>query len=196
MAETISSSNAPQKAVIHDQVTGLQTNGDHKLTHDDNIPVTKVPSLDTVNHYAAEALPGSGYHLSKVLEFTYEADLPTLSNKIIQGYARFISAFTGLEDVAFALFQTANSFHTSETRHKIVCASISKFEREEEGSLRTPHPCNIRECDIKSHGVDTQFALELSIDTPFEDGEHSCISIVGVDVSSMECTRFCFIANR
>lgn len=183
MAETVSSSDAPQKAVIH------VTNGD-KLIHDDNIPVTKVPSLDTVDHYAAESLPRSSYHSSKELEFTYEADLPTLSNKIIQGYARFISAFTGLEDVAFAILQTSNSFSTSETRHKIVCASITKFEREEEGFLRTAHPCEIREYDIKSLGEDTQFGLELRMNSPSENREHASISIVGVDVSRMKCMRF------
>ncbi|KAL1969365.1 hypothetical protein VTN77DRAFT_9558 [Rasamsonia byssochlamydoides] len=178
MAGTIALNDGPQEAANHDQATGLQTNGHSKLIHVDNIPVTKVPSVDTVDHYAVEAA-GSHHHSSPVIEFIYQADLSILLDDIIQGYARFIPAFTGLEDVAFAVLQTGNSL---ETRRRIVCASIAKPEKEEEASSRASRPCKIRECDFNSCVEDdTQFGLELSIDAPPENGEHSSISIVARD---------------
>jgi hypothetical protein len=110
-----------------------------------DLPVTNVPLLSTINTYAAIDTFSVVRHASSPVEFPYFDDDSHVREKIINGYARFILAFIGLEDITFALKDKDYTF--------VVHASKGSTPEER---------CNIREFKVESHeGCTSQFGLNL-----------------------------------
>lgn len=143
------------------------TNGDHIISvpADEILPVTKVPALDTIDQYAVERVSGE-VAKSPAIELFCDASSQDVAKGIVQAYARFVSHFTGLEDVAFAISRDS-SYVSIESRRAVVCASV--FAEEEAGKT-----CNLREADYARLDKDEiQFALELQNAEPENGDQHA-----------------------
>ena len=110
-----------------------------------DLPVTNVPLLSTINTYVATDTLSVVRHAGSPLEFPYFDDDSSVREKIINGYARFILAFIGLEGITFALKDKDYTF--------IVHASKGSTPEER---------CSDREFKVESHeGCTSQFGLNL-----------------------------------
>lgn len=110
------------------------------------LPVTKVPALDTVDAYAAgkqrpieEDSDSVGF--SQRITLSAGLDVRTMIDGLVRGYARFVMALTGLEEVAF-------HFSPSPEYHTVILASS-------QDGLKT------REVRGSHNGDEVQFYLEL-----------------------------------
>lgn len=145
------------------------TNGDHfsSVAVDEVLPVTKVPALDTVDPYAVERVAGEAVATSPAIELSCDAGPQEVATGIVQAYARFISHFTGLEDVAFAISQDSSYVSGSESWRAVVCASV--FAESEAGKT-----CDLRKADYARLDKDeVQFALELRDAEPENGDQHA-----------------------
>ena len=157
----------------HRNPPGTTTN-ESKMTNSDNIisvpadeilPVTKVPALDTIDQYAVERVAGELAN-SPVIELSCDAGSQDVAKGIVQAYARFVSHFTGLEDVAFAVSRDS-SYVSTESRRAVVCASV--FADSEAGKT-----CNLREAGYaRLNKGEVQFALELRNAEPENGDQHA-----------------------
>ncbi|GAM42342.1 ferrichrome synthetase [Talaromyces pinophilus] len=110
-----------------------------------DLPVTNVPLLSTISTCAAIDTYSVVRHASSPVEFPYFDDDSHVREKIINGYARFILAFIGLEDITFSLKDKDYTF--------VVHASKGSTPEER---------CSIREFKVESHeGCTSQFGLNL-----------------------------------
>ncbi|KAK1139187.1 Non-ribosomal peptide synthetase [Aspergillus melleus] len=144
-----------------------QANG---AQHVDILPVTKVPALDTLDPYAVDRSLGDVVANSPWAEILCSADFQSVADVLIQGYARFISNFTGLEDVAFVLARHTASESASDAVREVICASVFWSEATQRpGDLST---CTIRHVDEASYNKDeVQFSLDLGASSEPENGE-------------------------
>ncbi|BCR86049.1 uncharacterized protein ACHE_30036A [Aspergillus chevalieri] len=143
------------------------TNGDQIISvpADEVLPVTKVPALDTIDQYAVERVAGEAAN-SPAIELSCDAGSQDVAKGIMQAYARFVSHFTGLEDVAFAISRDS-SYVSTESRRAVVCASV--FADSEAGKT-----CNLREASYARLNKDeVQFALELRNAEPENGDQHA-----------------------
>lgn len=143
------------------------TNGDYIISvpADEILPVTKVPALDTIDQYAVERVAGEVAQ-SPAIELSCDVGSRDAAKGIVQAYARFVSHFTGLEDVAFAISRDS-SYVSTEPRCAVVCASV--FAEEEASKT-----CNLREADRARLDKDeVQFALELRNAEPENGDQHA-----------------------
>ncbi|KAL4886629.1 hypothetical protein BJY04DRAFT_213387 [Aspergillus karnatakaensis] len=139
---------------------GMPQNGLHAAEPMDVVPVTKVPALDTVDPYVVERPIEEeivGWSQRITLSCTSG---PNVIDHLIRGYARFIAAFTGLEDVAFYTLQRL-PFVDSES-WSLITASIDKGDHITVAS---------RETDA-DHDQDVQFYAELGARVKPENGGH------------------------
>ncbi|KAL4988027.1 hypothetical protein BDW68DRAFT_177220 [Aspergillus falconensis] len=112
------------------------------------VPVTKVPALDTIDAYAApvDALIdgfGTSQRISLVGSSAFDLDV---IDGLARGYARFIAALTGLDDIAFC--STRREPFASEKFTSIIVASVAQGK------------VVCRELDAR-HEHDVQFYAEL-----------------------------------
>lgn len=139
----------------------------------DKLPVTKVPFLDTIDHYVLNATE-SHRIASLVLRCSSEVDTHSFVEHITRAYAHFVASFTGQNDISFVRL---NSFGSSslDEKAKAVCVSAR-------GLLRNESPKSLEidyytvESDVK---VETQFGLQFSGHLTEENVE----KIVGSEVS-------------
>ncbi|PWY66394.1 nonribosomal siderophore peptide synthase SidC [Aspergillus sclerotioniger CBS 115572] len=128
------------------------------------LPVTKVPALDTVDHYAVQKSGGDAVAISPPIELACHSDFQDVANSLIEGYARFVSGFTGSEDVAFFMSQSSLASE-SEPLRGVISASIVAGE---EGQRPT---CAIRDASQQhADGGEVQFSLHLGLCTDPENG--------------------------
>ncbi|PLB44515.1 non-ribosomal peptide synthetase/alpha-aminoadipate reductase [Aspergillus steynii IBT 23096] len=150
-----------------------QANG---AQHADILPVTKFPALDTIDPYAVDRSLGDVVANSPLAELLCSADGQDVANDLIQGYARFISNFTGLEDVAYLLSRYPTLEAVSEPVRDVVCASVFWSESAQRpGDLST---CTIRHVDERLYNKDEiQFSLDLGANSEPENGEKNLSSV-------------------
>lgn len=118
-------------------------------------PATKVPSLDTADHYLASSTEQSK-------GFVQETDIPGYlegsSEKIlIETYARFVSGLTGADEVAFILARDTSP-DTLSVAMVVVSAVVHRSAQQEDKSVSVKWD----ELDMSfSHENEIQFALDL-----------------------------------
>lgn len=179
MAGTIPSEGHRSSAASVNPNAQPQANG---VQHADILPVTKVPALDTIDPYAVEKPLGEVVANSPWAELLCSADVQDVADDLIQGYSRFISNFTGLEDVAFLLARHPAAGTASDTVRDVVCASVFWSESTQRpGDLST---CTIRHVDERLYNQDEiQFSLDLRASSDPENGEKQ-LSTVQENVGS------------
>ena len=139
-------------------------NGQRGTTSLEILPATKVPALDTVDPYAVDRPTADATVHSPVGELIQSSDCATIESQLVQGYAQFISGFTGLEDIAFTISRHPKPTRASQPPRGIICASIPGSPG---GEL-----CTIRELPFRLDSKkETQFSLQLDLDAEPENGE-------------------------
>lgn len=135
------------------------------------LPVTKIPALDTIDPYAVERPVGDAVVAkSPALELLSDLKPRNVAKEVALGYARFISQFTGLEDVAFIVDRDLSFVSEAESPRLVICASV--FAKSE-----ADKSCSLREVDYDHCNRDEiQFALELRCDAGPENGEQNGVS--------------------
>ncbi|KAE8379604.1 hypothetical protein BDV26DRAFT_291200 [Aspergillus bertholletiae] len=132
------------------------------------LPVTKVPALDTIDPYVVNRSADLAVARSSPVELSYSSEIEHLADDIVQGYARFILSFTGLEEVAF--FVSRYSPFVSAEACRIICASVLCSDGA--GQQRSHASCKLREVDICHYNKDEiQFSLTLGLGVGPENGE-------------------------
>ncbi|OJJ34714.1 hypothetical protein ASPWEDRAFT_39793 [Aspergillus wentii DTO 134E9] len=160
MAGTISRSEELHSSM--DSVNPSSLSEGHRDTLE-VLPVTKVPALDTIDSYAVDRSSVVATAQSPSIELSASCDSQTLANTLVQGYARFVSRFTGLEEVAFVVSRHSSFVAGSESSRGVVCASV------------TGSQCATRELPYTHHSTqETQFSLQLGLEEAGpENGEPS-----------------------
>ncbi|PYH49418.1 nonribosomal siderophore peptide synthase SidC [Aspergillus saccharolyticus JOP 1030-1] len=113
-----------------------------------SIPTTRLPALDTVDQYAVEGLAHSSVTLSRRLELACTTSLQAVTSSLIQGYARFISSFTGLDEIAFFVARHPTTVSGSERARGVVRASFITED-------------DVQRCTIEEGDEQYQFADEV-----------------------------------
>ncbi|KAL1856744.1 NRPS protein [Paecilomyces lecythidis] len=162
------------RAQQHDQTSEPLQNGHngHVAENVDILPTTKVPALDTIDQYALETpLPRHLARVSSSTRLLYTANISGIADDVVRGYAFFISEFTGLDDLAFSICRSGSPW-ASGTRHRVICASFSRSDSEEAGSLDSHSPEKLQELDFSSYDEnEIQFVLEFVSGARPENGE-------------------------
>lgn len=141
----------------------------------DVLPVTKIPALDTIDPYVVnrptEVTRSPAVELSGAF-----FDPRNVAKEIVQGYARFVAQFTGLEDIAFVISRDEAFVTNSEAQRAVVCASVS------ESSYGKGKACALHEVDYTRYNQEEiQFALQLRAYAASENGEqHGAPEDVGL----------------
>ncbi|OOG00407.1 hypothetical protein ASPCADRAFT_136039 [Aspergillus carbonarius ITEM 5010] len=103
--------------------------------------------------------------MSPSIELACRSDFEDVADSLIEGYARFVSSFTGSEDVAFFMSQSSLASE-SEPLRGVMSASIVAGE---EGQRPT---CAIRDASEQHvDGGEVQFCLHLGLCVGPENGE-------------------------
>lgn len=141
----------------------------------DVLPVTKIPALDTIDPYVVnrptEVARSPAIELSGAF-----FDPRNVAKEIVQGYARFVAQFTGLEDIAFVISRDEAFVTNSEAQRAVVCASVSEL------SYGKGKACALREMDYtQCNQEEIQFALQMRGYAASENGEqHNAPEDVGL----------------
>ncbi|PLB33914.1 nonribosomal siderophore peptide synthase SidC [Aspergillus candidus] len=147
-----------------------QPNGHHTPVAMEIFPITRIPALDTIDPYAVARPACDAVAESPRIELSCSRAATELIDDLVQGYARFISNFTGLEDVAFGILRRATWQSTSNPATAVISASVFWSEELQAGE---PNNCKVREINQQDYNKDEiQFSLELGLDADPENGEH------------------------
>ncbi|GFG04010.1 nonribosomal peptide synthetase 2 [Aspergillus lentulus] len=159
------------------------------------VPVTKIPALDTIDQYAAEGSPDDSIGQSPWRSIGQGDVSGELVTRLIEGYARFVSALTGLEDVAFAvLCQTS-----TRPSQALICASVTVTDQEQE--VQSARQCAVRELDFSYYNrSEVQFALDLAFTGGAEkektdlstEAERNCLSLYVRSSTDGLCISFTY----
>ncbi|KAI9374718.1 hypothetical protein BJX61DRAFT_540522 [Aspergillus egyptiacus] len=130
------------------------------------LPITKVPALDTLDRYVVDKpVQEDVVGRSARIALSCSSPAPTVIDGLVQGYARFVSSFTGLDEIAFVTTRRT-PFVDSPSSRSIIVASAT---RENDGIK-----FNVREVDPRYHNQDeVQFYAVLGSGVEPENGEHS-----------------------
>lgn len=129
------------------------------------LPVTKVPALDTVDAYVVDRQVEDSVGASQRIKLSCSSDVcnAKVIDGVVAGYARFVSALTGLEDVAF-YFTRHSPFVSSPVQSIITASPVHDGDQSKLVS---------READAKHANDDEiQFYAELGFGVGPENGEH------------------------
>ncbi|PYH91604.1 nonribosomal siderophore peptide synthase SidC [Aspergillus ellipticus CBS 707.79] len=139
------------------------TKGQQSTMSTTPLPATRVPALDTIDQYAVGKPVGDAVGISPPLELACDSDFHDVASSLVQGYARFVSCFTGLEDIAFFVSRQSNFAVGSEPTHGVVSASVVEGQQPS---------CVIHEIS-EQHGNrdEIQFSLDLGFGAGPENGE-------------------------
>ncbi|GIK04996.1 non-ribosomal peptide synthetase [Aspergillus viridinutans] len=122
------------------------------------VPVTKIPALDTIDQYAVEESRDDSIGQSPWQRIGAGDVSGDLATGLIEGYARFVSALTGLEDVAFAI----SCQPSTGSSQALICASVTVTEQKRE--VQSIQQCAVRELDFSYYNRnEVQFALDLAL---------------------------------
>ncbi|PYI30022.1 nonribosomal siderophore peptide synthase SidC [Aspergillus indologenus CBS 114.80] len=134
-----------------------------------SIPTTKLPALDTVDQYAVDNSSQSSVVLSSRVELACDTNFQAVASDLVQGYAHFISSFTGLDEIAFFVARHSTAISGQEKERGVVCASVL---READGQR-----CTIEEVDKQYYDADeVHFCLALGFCEERENGEQHSLS--------------------
>ncbi|KAE8151757.1 hypothetical protein BDV25DRAFT_87953 [Aspergillus avenaceus] len=129
----------------------------------DILPVTKIPALDTIDPYVVNRPVATSVATSPSVELICSSEVQEVTDDIVKGYARFISSFTGLEEIAF-LISRYSPFVLDTPTCRPVCATVSYSDN--------GYSCNLREVDGQQYNKDEiQFSLNLGLSSAPENGE-------------------------
>ncbi|RSL84702.1 hypothetical protein CEP52_016360 [Fusarium oligoseptatum] len=139
------------------------------IIHDGDLPgsppATKVPALDTIDHYLSTNREYSrGY-----TEAIHVSCCPGVSNEtnLVEVYARFLSDLTGADEVAFIIARGSSSGSSLMTLSVTVASDVAGQSTQQEDGFLVP---SWKEFDMSSHqDGEIQFALDLRASIP--DGD-------------------------
>ncbi|KAL2840190.1 hypothetical protein BJY01DRAFT_250105 [Aspergillus pseudoustus] len=142
-------------------------NGSLPASSVEALPTTKVPALDTVDRYAADGpIVGAVDPVGKSprVKLSCSSDVRNVIDGLLHGYTRFISSFTGLEDIAF-FTNRRTPFVESNSSLSVIIASVPQNG----GQVKL----NTIEVDTGYHDQDeVQFYAELGSAVEPENGEN------------------------
>ncbi|KAL3475508.1 hypothetical protein BJX99DRAFT_259279 [Aspergillus californicus] len=166
---TAATTTSPAEEANHVPAAELLASESRPTSPREILPVTKVPALDTIDRYAVdEPIEGDAVARSQRITLSCTSDVRTVIDGLVQGYARFISRFTGLEDVAFLTTRHV-PFVESGSLRILNSASISHDEKQRRSVFR--------EVDAKFHEPDeVQFYADLGLSVDPGNGEHKTSS--------------------
>ncbi|KAF7591519.1 hypothetical protein BBP40_001457 [Aspergillus hancockii] len=134
------------------------------------IHVTKVPALDTIDLYVINKSGDTSIARSPSVDLLCSLDIQDVADDIVQGYARFVSKFTGLEDVAFLLSRHSDLASGAAHARSVICASVVCADIDQKQKDRCS--CKVRELDERYYNKDeVQFSLTLGCGIGPENGE-------------------------
>ncbi|KAE8356002.1 hypothetical protein BDV28DRAFT_145645 [Aspergillus coremiiformis] len=134
------------------------------------LPVTKVPALDTIDQYIVKRTVDSPVARSPSVTLFCSSGTQDIADDIIQGYACFISKFTGLEDVSFLVSRHSAFMLATKPACGVILASVLCSDQNEQ--LNGQDKPEIREIDQRYYNKDeVQFSLTLGLSTEPENGE-------------------------
>jgi hypothetical protein len=156
------------------------------------VPVTKIPALDTIDKYAAEGSADDSIGQSPWQRIGAGDVSGDLSTGLIEGYARFVCAFTGLEDVAFAI-SCQSSTGSSQA---LICASVAVTEQKQE--VQSIRQCAVRELGFSYYNRnEVQFAIDLVLAGCPENRDTDLTTVAESNVSmhqSVETQQLTYMA--
>ncbi|KAH1908270.1 Non-ribosomal peptide synthetase [Aspergillus fumigatus] len=122
------------------------------------VPMTKIPALNTIDQFVAEGSPDDLIGQSPWRRIGQGDVSGELATGLIEGYARFVSALTGVEDVAFAVLCQAST----RPSQALICASVTLTDQGRE--VPSAWQCAVRELDFSYYNrSEVQFALDLGL---------------------------------
>lgn len=141
-------------------INGSRSDASHGSNVLGIVPVTKIPALNTIDQYAAEGPTDDSIGKTPWLKIGPSDVSEDLAGRLIEGYARFVCALTGLEDVAFAI-SCQSSTGPSQA---LICASVTLTDQMQE--VQSTRRCAVRELDFSYYDRnEVQFALDLVLTT-------------------------------
>ncbi|RHZ54235.1 nonribosomal siderophore peptide synthase SidC [Aspergillus thermomutatus] len=170
----------PTETTITNHINGSRSDASPGSSVVGVVPVTKIPALDTIDQYAVERPTVDSIGQSPWLKIGSSDVSGDLAIALIEGYARFVCAFTGLDDIAFAVSRQPST-GSSQT---LICASVTVTEEKE--WLQSTQQCAVRELDFSYYNRDeVQFVLDLALTSGPENGntdlssfaERNCLSL-------------------
>ncbi|RSL48505.1 hypothetical protein CEP53_009508 [Fusarium sp. AF-6] len=125
-------------------------------------PATKVPALDTIDHYLSPTTEYSrGYS-----EAIHVSCCPGVSNEtnLVEVYARFVSDLTGADEVAFVLARGSSSGSSLMILSVTVASDVTGQSTQQEDGFLVP---SWKEFNMSSYQEgEIQFALDLRASIP------------------------------
>ncbi|KAL4872847.1 hypothetical protein BDV12DRAFT_193182 [Aspergillus spectabilis] len=153
------------------ETTQVSQDGVHAAAPMEVVPVTKVPALDTVDPYAVDKPieeKSDSVGRSQRITISCSSDVRTvIDDGLIRGYARFISSFTGLDDLACYSIRRF-PFVESQPSWSLITAS-----QNDDGDQIT---INSRKIGSDQHDQNVQFYAELGARVEPENGGHDLSS--------------------
>lgn len=134
------------------------------------LPLTKVPLLDTVDQYVVPRSSEEITENTSPIEVPCQFQQVDVVDSIFGGYARFISAFAGLDELAFAFALRSNSA-LSES-HGCVHARVGITNPDQKSQLQ-----NVRLAKLDGHAHEydkekIQFGIQIEIGLEDLSGLH------------------------
>lgn len=129
----------------------------------DDLPVTKIPFLDTIDHYALDSTE-SRRIASSVLRCYSDVDAHSFVEHITRAYAHFVASFTGQNDVSFI---RTTDFISSSSNAKCEAISVSAGGQLGNESMKSFEIGSVTvESNVK---LGTQFGLQFSAHNTMEN---------------------------
>lgn len=122
-------------------------------------PTTKVPALDTIDHYLSPTTEYSRGHTEAI-------DVPGVSKEtsIVKVYAGFVSDLTGADEVAFVIARGSSSGSSLMTLSTTVDSAVTDQSTQQEGGSLVS---SWKEFDMSFYQKgEIQFALDLHESIP------------------------------
>lgn len=131
-------------------------------TMDADLPLTKVPLLDTVDQYVVSRSSEESTEAPSPIEIPCSIQQAGVVEKIFGGYARFIAAFTGLDELAFA-FTLIGDNSASPESHGCVHAHLGPTKADQQSQLQDVNLVNLSGHAHEFDGEKIQFGIQVEV---------------------------------
>lgn len=132
----------------------------------DFLPLTKVPLLDTVDQYVVPRSSEETTESTSPIEVHCQSQQADVVDSIFGGYARFISAFTGLDELAFAFALGDNP--ASPESHGCIHAHVGTTKADQHSQLQNVKLANLggHAHEFDKEKIQFGIQIEVGLDAP------------------------------
>lgn len=127
------------------------------------LPLTRVPLLDTVDQYVVPRSLEESFESTSPIDITCQFQRTDVVEGIFGGYAHFISAFTGLDELAFA-FALGGNHSVLPDSHGCVRAHVGPAVSQQHSRLQNVHLTNFNGHAHEFDKEKIQFGIQVEID--------------------------------